>query len=82
VRLTVRVHPRASRQRVRGDGVQLELWVTAPAVDGAANRAVIAAVATWAGVRRGDVRLVAGERSRTKVVEVNGLTETPPARLN
>jgi uncharacterized protein len=73
VRVAVRVHPRASRARVQWDGTTLAVWVTAPAVEGAANRAVMEAVAAWAGVRPQAVRLVSGERSRTKLVEVDGL---------
>lgn len=68
--ITVRVHPRASRARSEWrDGV-LEVWVTAAPVDGAANEAVLAAVAREAGVRLGAVRLRSGARGRTKVVEV------------
>ena len=70
MRITVRVHPRASRARTEWDGSTLELWVTAPAVEGAANRAVLDAVAAWAGVRPSAVRVVSGERSRIKVVEL------------
>ena len=70
-RVPVRVHPRASRSRARWDGATLELWVTAPAVEGAANRAVLDAVAAWAGVRPSAVRLATGERSRNKVVEID-----------
>ena len=66
---------------MRWDGSTLELWVTAPAVEGAANRAVLAAVAEWAGVRAGDVRLVSGERSRSKVVEIAGLLNPPDISL-
>lgn len=81
MRIAVRVHPRASRARLRWDGTTLELWVTAPAVDGAANRTVLAAVAEWAGVRAGDVRIVSGEHSRSKVVEVAGLVNLPDISL-
>jgi len=77
VRVAVHVHPRASRARVAWDGVTLELWVTAPAVEGAANRAVLDAVASWAGVRPSAVRLVGGARSRHKVVELAGVDALP-----
>jgi uncharacterized protein len=77
MRVEVRVHPRASRARLQWDGRRLELWVTAPAVEGAANRAVLDAVAAWAGVRPSAVRLLSGERGRSKLVEVDGV-ETPP----
>ena len=78
VRLTVRTHPRSSRSRLRWDGHTLEAWVTAPPIDGAANLAVINTIAGWLGVPPSSIRLVAGHRSRTKVVEVEGLTTFPP----
>jgi uncharacterized protein len=78
VRLTVRIHPRSSRSRLRWDGHTLDAWVTAPPVDGAANLAVVSTIAAWLGVPPSSIRLVAGHRSRTKVVEVEGLTTFPP----
>ncbi len=51
----------------------------APAAGDAANLAVISAIAEWLSVPRSAVRLVAGHRSRAKVVEVEGLTTLPPA---
>lgn len=70
--ITVRVHPRASRQRVAWKGTTLEIWVTAPPAEGAANQAVLDAVAHELGVPRSTVTLRSGWRSRTKVVEVKG----------
>ena len=68
--IRIRVHPRASRARSSwSDGV-LDLWVTAPPVDGAANRAVVAAVAKRFKVAESKVRLRSGGRSRVKLVEV------------
>jgi uncharacterized protein YggU (UPF0235/DUF167 family) len=59
----------------------LHVRVTARAVEGAANRALIQAVADVLGVRRSAVSLVAGERSREKLVEVIGLDPTSLERL-
>jgi uncharacterized protein YggU (UPF0235/DUF167 family) len=50
-------------------------------VEGAANRALIQAVADALGVRRSAVSLVAGQRSREKLVEVNGLQPASLDRL-
>ncbi len=72
--MTVRVRPGASRTRVGGRwGTEEVLGVSvgARAVDGAATAAVRAAVGQAFGVRSRDVRLVSGERSRTKVLEVD-----------
>lgn len=68
--ITVRVHPRASRPRAEWKGDVLEVWVSAPPVEGAANRAVLEAVAKHAGVPVSAVTLRSGARGRTKVVEV------------
>lgn len=71
VRLTLRVQPRAARDRVVGPhGGALKVQVTAPPVDGAANRAVLAVLADWLAVPRRTLRLVQGEAGRDKVVEV------------
>lgn len=50
----------------------LVVRVTAPAVDGRATEAALAAVAEAFGVRRAAVRLVTGAASRTKIVEIDG----------
>jgi uncharacterized protein len=77
----VRAHPGASRTDAAWDGAVLHVRVTARAVEGAANRALIQAVADALGVRRSAVSLVAGERSREKLVEVIGLDPTSLERL-
>src|SRR5229473_503995 len=73
--LRVRVQPRASRNEVTGwhDGV-LHLRLTAPPVEGAANAACRDFLAAWLGVKRSQVALVSGEKSREKRFEVSGLT--------
>lgn len=74
MRVTVRVRPGASRTRVSGRwGAEevLVVSVTAKAVDGAATSAVQAAVAEAFGLRRRDVVLVVGQRSRTKVIDLD-----------
>lgn len=74
--LSLRVHPRAKRDEVVGwrEGV-LRVRVTAPPVKGQANQAVVKLLAQALGVKRGEVRLVKGEKSRDKLVEVTGLSE-------
>lgn len=67
--LTVQVVPRARRAGVVGvHGDALKLAVHAPPVDGAANAAVLAALADWAAVARSSLRLVSGATSRRKRV--------------
>ena len=69
--ITVRVHPRASRARTAWKENELEVWVAAAPVDGAANVAVLRAVAEELGVPVSALTLRSGARSRVKLVEVN-----------
>lgn len=50
----------------------LVVAVQAPAVDGRATQAALKAVATAFGLPARDVRLIAGNTSRTKIVELAG----------
>ncbi len=69
------MQPRASRNRLEGvHGDQLRIRLTAPPVDGAANAACIAFLAKSFGVRRAQVRIEAGAKSRDKLIHVTGLT--------
>jgi uncharacterized protein (TIGR00251 family) len=75
-RLDVRLQPGASRTGFAGwHGDVARLAVTAPAVDGAANRAAIAALADLFGVRRRQVELVTGMTSRSKRFEIDEITQ-------
>jgi len=73
VRFAVRLTPRAAVDRVDGvvDGV-LRARVGAPAVEGAANNALIKLIADELDVARRHVRIVAGASSRQKLVVVDG----------
>ena len=72
--LRVRVTARASRDELVGlrDGV-LHVRVSAPPVDGKANRAVTRLIAKALGVGRTSVTVIKGERSRDKVVAIEGV---------
>ena len=73
--MDLRVIPRSPRTAIAGvrDG-RLIVRVTAPPVDGAANDAVVAALASALDVPRRAVHIVAGETSRIKTGQIDGLT--------
>jgi uncharacterized protein YggU (UPF0235/DUF167 family) len=71
VRLTVRVTPRAAREGVARDADgTVRVRVTAAPVDGAANAAVVRALASALDLPARDVTLVAGATGRVKQFEV------------
>jgi len=76
-RLAIKVQPGASRNAVVGKvGEEWKLSVTAPAVEGRANRACIDLLAGRLRVPRSAVRIQRGESSRRKVLEIAGLSIT------
>lgn len=75
-RLTVKVVPGSSRATVVGWlGEVLKVRVTEPPEKGKANKAVIAVLADVLGLPASQFRIRTGHASRTKVVEVQGLSE-------
>jgi uncharacterized protein (TIGR00251 family) len=74
-RFAVRLSPRSATTRVDGvvEGV-LRIRVAAPAVEGAANTALVRLLADELGLAIRDVRIVAGAKSRQKLVMVDGLS--------
>jgi hypothetical protein len=74
VRFAVRLTPRSAIERVEDvvDGV-LKVRVMAPAVEGAANNALIRLLADELGIARRDIQIVAGASSRQKLVVVDGV---------
>ena len=79
---TIRVTARASANAIAGarDGLLL-VRVTAPALEGKANDAVVALLAKALGTPRGAVRLVRGGSSRTKRISVPRNAEAALDRL-
>lgn len=70
--ITVKVIPRSSKNEVVGemdDGI-LKVKLTAPPVDGEANKALIKLLADYFGVSKSSVRILKGERGKVKVVEI------------
>jgi len=73
MKLPLKVVPKASRNRVVGwVGERLKIQVTAPPERGKANDAVVEILAEALGLPSARVRIVAGETSPLKTVEIDG----------
>lgn len=73
--LTVRVKPRSSQPGVEiGASGEVVVRVHAAAVEGVANREMMEVLARALGVPKSAIRILHGEKSRTKRVAVDGLS--------
>ena len=74
--VSVRVQPRASRNEVAGEmGGALKIRLQAPAVEGRANEALIDFLAELLKLPKSAVRILSGDRSRIKRVEIRGVSK-------
>jgi len=73
--LELKVIPNAPRDEVAGWlGATLKVKIHAPALDGRANEALTDFLAQRLGLSRRAVGLVRGEKSRQKIVRIDGIT--------
>ena len=81
--LPVVVQPRSSRNAVAGlQAGALKLQLTAPPVEGAANEACLRFLADLLGIRRTQLTIVKGDKSRQKLIRIaDASTETLRVRL-
>lgn len=74
-RIGVHVTPKSGRDQIAGwRGSELSVRVAAPPEGGKANSAVCVVVAKALGVPKSSVRVVRGETSRHKLIEVAGVS--------
>ena len=72
---SVRVQPRASKDEIAGEmGGALKVRLRAPAVEDRANEALVEYLAELLKRPKSAVRILSGERSRTKRIEIHGVT--------
>jgi hypothetical protein len=82
VRLAVRLTPRASRNGIDGvvtgaDGrMAIQIRLTAPPVEGAANAALIAFLAETLEMRKADISIRSGQTARVKILHLSGDSAT------
>ena len=71
LKFNIYVQPRSSRNQVVGlHGDALKVKITAPPVEGAANKMCIAVLAKVLNVPKSAIEIVSGQASRTKRVQV------------
>jgi len=72
--LNVRVVPKASKNLVKKEEDYLKVYLTKPAQNGLANTQLIALLAEYLNIKKYQVKIIKGERSRDKLVKINART--------
>ena len=71
----IRVIPRASKCELAGvQGDALKLRITAPPVEGAANKECVRFLSSMLGVKKSQIKIIAGHKSKNKKVSISGVT--------
>ena len=72
----VRVQPRASKDEIAGEiAGAIKIRLQAPALEGRANDALMEFLAQLLKTPKAAVRILSGERSRVKRLEIRGVTK-------
>ncbi len=74
--IQIKVQPRAKKNCLAGRlDNEWKLQLTAPALEGKANQACMEFFARGLGIARSRVKLLSGEKSRHKVIGLEGVSE-------
>lgn len=66
----IRVCPGAKKNLVKEEGGSLKIYVTAPADEGRANKAVIQVLSEYLGVKKNRIEIIKGLKSRNKTISI------------
>lgn len=69
--IQVRVIPRAKKNRVERFGSGFKVYLTAPPVEGKANKVLIEALAGHINVKKSQLRIIRGAKSKDKIIGVS-----------
>ena len=69
--IKARVVPKSSRALVKKEKDSYKVYLTKPAQDGQANQQLIELLAKYFSLKKYQVNIVSGEKSREKLVEID-----------
>jgi len=74
IRLEIKVQPRSSKNHIVGEHQgALKVKLTAPPVDGEANKALVNFLANLFKIPKKNVTIIKGESTRNKIVDIKGI---------
>jgi len=68
--IQVKVIPNAKKSVIKKEGEQYKVYLTAPAVEGRANQALIKALAGHFNVPKSGIQIIKGLKSRRKTIKI------------
>ena len=69
--LNIKVIPKSSKSLVKKENDTLKVYLTKPAQDGLANRQLIELLAKHLGVKKYQVSIISGEKSKNKTIRID-----------
>ncbi len=73
MKITIIAHPKSKKPRIEKDLFgNLNIYISEPPLEGRANMAVLLALSDHLKIKRSQIKLIRGEKSKIKVFEVVG----------
>lgn len=72
--INIRVIPRSAKNALEWENNGMKAHLTAPPIDGAANKALVALLAERLGLPKRAITIIRGTANRQKTVEITGMT--------
>ena len=73
--IQVRAIPNAGKNEVKKINGGLKIYVTAPPAGGKANKALLEVLAGYLGLKKSQLRIVKGGKSKDKIIEIISVVE-------
>ncbi len=73
MKIEVKVIPAARKNAICQEGQLCKVYLTAPAVDGKANEALVKFLAEHYGVRKNQIEIIKGLKSRHKIIIIRDI---------
>jgi len=66
----IKVIPKAKRNLIKQEAGRLKVYLTTPAIEGRANKALINILSDFLAVKKGQIQIIRGEKSRNKLIRI------------
>ena len=71
--INIKTVPGAKKNFIKEEAGGYKVYLTAPAVEGKANQALVEFLADYFGVKKRDIEIIKGLKSRHKTVSIKGI---------